>query len=670
MDEENIPPPGTRKNIKPSFPQDAFKVKWGQNLKPLKRTSSQVEPERRRVKVRGASNFKQHDASKPLISEPVQRLNVASYKDALYELLEQQPVPLLKIIQVIVEGVLIAHWSVYFSHSIGEDVHSQEKPIHILSLGLEIVVRHAISKLGYQQKLGWDSAEKLVPLVISLLTIFNTKSICHNDLSIFYTLDGIFENIRAGTSFEHILFEIVVGNCNSDPVSQLPALCVIAADAPDSGYWRTEARTERHVVALESYYIKGNSSELIETSSFEEKRYKDYIESHLKDDLKTIQHDLSFTIHPEEIRFMLVNPTWKNLPSPIPTLAEDAARSIWKPAACSLNAFHGNLIIDPYSSDVSNLMHREIKRLSSYKPCNKKPEVTTPCARSRGQSATLYIGDSEVEVLKKIGQGSFGRVFKVIHAGKAKVLKIQKSTMAIREFYILNQVQQRHSAILGDFYTGITLLAYINAAVKSPGGLSETNVVLITKQLMGAVLSLHSMGILHNDIKLDNVLVDHTTNKPSVRLIDFGRSIDLRLLPPNAELVAIKPYMEDIPTDVQRLSPHQQDLGRPWIYHEDYFGMATVLYSLLTCRILETFRQVPSTDAALPPRFSPTPSVSNPRLSRPGFWNQVLDTLINSDLVVLERMVFRPKPALTSPSYRSEIQARFLPILNALIEKM
>lgn len=45
---------------------------------------------------------------------------------------------------------------------------------------------------------------------------------------------------------------------------------------------------------------------------------------------------------------------------------------------------------------------------------------------------------------------------------------------------------------------------------------------VITKQLVDAIVEVHSKGVFHRDIKLDNILIETGSDVPRVRLIDFG----------------------------------------------------------------------------------------------------------------------------------------------------
>ncbi|KAL7397762.1 hypothetical protein ABVT39_027549 [Epinephelus coioides] len=52
--------------------------------------------------------------------------------------------------------------------------------------------------------------------------------------------------------------------------------------------------------------------------------------------------------------------------------------------------------------------------------------------------------------------------------------------------------------------------------------LQEHEAKAITKQLVNALIEVHSRGVFHRDIKLDNILIETGSDVPRVRLIDFG----------------------------------------------------------------------------------------------------------------------------------------------------
>lgn len=44
----------------------------------------------------------------------------------------------------------------------------------------------------------------------------------------------------------------------------------------------------------------------------------------------------------------------------------------------------------------------------------------------------------------------------------------------------------------------------------------------IIKQLVNGLITIHSRGVFHRDIKLENILVQTGTSAPSIWIIDFG----------------------------------------------------------------------------------------------------------------------------------------------------
>ncbi|KAM3842302.1 serine/threonine-protein kinase pim-1-like, partial [Diretmus argenteus] len=54
------------------------------------------------------------------------------------------------------------------------------------------------------------------------------------------------------------------------------------------------------------------------------------------------------------------------------------------------------------------------------------------------------------------------------------------------------------------------------------GTLQEDEAKILMKQLLSGILDIHAKGVLHRDIKLENLLVETGSPTPRLRLIDFG----------------------------------------------------------------------------------------------------------------------------------------------------
>ena len=127
-------------------------------------------------------------------------------------------------------------------------------------------------------------------------------------------------------------------------------------------------------------------------------------------------------------------------------------------------------------------------------------------------------------------------------------------------------------------------------------GLDEPLVMFFAVELLRTMQSLHSIGILHGDLKADNCLVrlDTSTDvsapysvtgkegwsSKGLTLIDFGRGIDTTMFKPNAKFVADwDPHPEDC-TEIKEC--------KPWKWQIDFYGAAGVIHSLLFGKYLET----------------------------------------------------------------------------------
>ncbi|RMZ85763.1 hypothetical protein DV737_g459, partial [Chaetothyriales sp. CBS 132003] len=127
-------------------------------------------------------------------------------------------------------------------------------------------------------------------------------------------------------------------------------------------------------------------------------------------------------------------------------------------------------------------------------------------------------------------------------------------------------------------------------------GMDEMLVMFFTVELLRTMAALHSIGILHGDLKADNSLVrlDPAVNLTSpysptgaegwsakgLTLIDFGRGIDTTNFPTRTRFIADwDPQPEDC-VEIREC--------KPWKWQIDFYGAAGVIHSMLFGKYLAT----------------------------------------------------------------------------------
>jgi serine/threonine protein kinase len=145
---------------------------------------------------------------------------------------------------------------------------------------------------------------------------------------------------------------------------------------------------------------------------------------------------------------------------------------------------------------------------------------------------------------KTLGHGKFGLVKLATHikTGKNVAIKvIDKSKMneqdhhlLHRELEILKMCQHPHIVRLLDIFEN-HMLMYIVMEVCSGGDLfkyldvrnweiNEDRARTLSHELATAIFYLHSYGIVHRDLKLENIIMSDDTEKAHLKLLDFGLS--------------------------------------------------------------------------------------------------------------------------------------------------
>ncbi|BGP43834.1 protein kinase [Rhodotorula kratochvilovae] len=305
--------------------------------------------------------------------------------------------------------------------------------------------------------------------------------------------------------------------------------------------------------------------------------------------------------------------------------------------------------------DVQDLRHETANRLEGLQKAAKRREKTGKGAKDRtgtiDEAWDVELGGETFSVREKLGEGSYGAVFRVALGGGADeddfdVDAEEELSLAVKvenpanlwEFHILSQLHARlperarasvvaaqrlyayrdESFLFLDYCDQGSLLDAVNrandsgvaaSATGSVGqGLDELLAMFFVVELLRTLEGFHAAGFVHGDLKIDNCLLrledvpggarawastyDATGANgwahKGLKLIDFGRTVDMTAFPPGQAFATNQ--------DSDRFDCAEMREGRPWTFEPDYYGAASVAYNLLFGRYIET-KRVPVDDA-------------------------------------------------------------------------
>lgn len=153
------------------------------------------------------------------------------------------------------------------------------------------------------------------------------------------------------------------------------------------------------------------------------------------------------------------------------------------------------------------------------------------------------IFEKHYKTLEKLGIGSFGRVYRVIHimSNQERALKVVNQELVqlqdddkvfLKEIEMLYQLNHPNIIkiyeyfIKGDNYYVISELCKggeLYEQIYNIESFTESSAAEIISQLLSAVCYLHSKGIVHRDLKPENIMLESKSlNDFSIKLIDFG----------------------------------------------------------------------------------------------------------------------------------------------------
>ena len=198
-------------------------------------------------------------------------------------------------------------------------------------------------------------------------------------------------------------------------------------------------------------------------------------------------------------------------------------------------------------------------------------------------------------IIEKIGTGGMADVYKAVQAGTLhrtvaiKVLKAEFQTDAafLRRFEQEAQavLNLSHEHIVRSYDVGTEgdlhyiVLEYVDGStlkdcIRAQGRFLPRSAINIAAQVLDALSHAHEQGIIHRDVKPQNVIVN---SRGHAKLADFG-------IARNAESSTITYAGASVMGSVHYISPEQAK-GRQVTEESDIYSMGVMLYEMVTGRL-------------------------------------------------------------------------------------
>jgi len=197
------------------------------------------------------------------------------------------------------------------------------------------------------------------------------------------------------------------------------------------------------------------------------------------------------------------------------------------------------------------------------------------------------------QVIEELGKGGMGKVYKVVDTKiKEKIaLKLLKPEIAAdkktierfsNELKFARKIRHENVCQMFDLNeekgTLYITMEYVSgddlkSMIRMMGQLSPGQAISITKQICDGLEAAHKLGVVHRDLKPQNLMIDRDGN---ARIMDFGiaRSIKAKGITGTGVMIGTPEYM----------SPEQVE-GKEVDQRSDIYSMGVILYEMVTGRV-------------------------------------------------------------------------------------
>ena len=197
------------------------------------------------------------------------------------------------------------------------------------------------------------------------------------------------------------------------------------------------------------------------------------------------------------------------------------------------------------------------------------------------------------EIIEELGKGGMGRVYRVedtkleqeiaLKLIKPEIARDKKTIERFRnELKLARNI--RHKNVCGMFDLGeaegahFITMEYIRGEdlrsfIHRSGQLAISTTIRIAKQVCEGLSEAHKLGVVHRDLKSNNIMIDKEGN---VRIMDFGiaRSLEAKGITGAGVMIGTPEYM----------SPEQVE-GKEVDRRSDIYSLGVILYEMVTGRV-------------------------------------------------------------------------------------
>jgi serine/threonine protein kinase len=206
-------------------------------------------------------------------------------------------------------------------------------------------------------------------------------------------------------------------------------------------------------------------------------------------------------------------------------------------------------------------------------------------------------------VEKLIKGGGMGAVYRGKHLlmDKTVAIKVLRPALAVdddvvarfsREAKAASRISHPHAVSVTDFgesENGVVFLVMeyldgrtLKEIIRSEGPLPLKRVVEIIRQVTGALDAAHQQGVVHRDLKSDNIMLSQTNGGDWAKVLDFG--IAKIRQPANVKDTDITAPNLVVGTP-QYMSPEQCSQSQPLDARSDVYSLGVIVYEMLAGRV-------------------------------------------------------------------------------------